>query len=60
MGMDEVRIGLGNLDYVTFLKELSKTGDIPLMLEHLPSAEEYRLAAEHIRGVATSVRLSLC
>jgi sugar phosphate isomerase/epimerase len=53
--LDEVRIGLGNLDYVTFLKELSKTGDIPLMLEHLPNAEEYRLAAEHVRAVAKSI-----
>jgi len=55
--LDEVRIGLGNLDYVTFLKELSKTGDIPLMLEHLPNAEEYRLAAEQVRGVAKSIGL---
>jgi sugar phosphate isomerase/epimerase len=55
--LDEVRIGLGNLDYVSFLKELSRTGDIPLMLEHLPSAEEYRLAAEHVRAVAKSISL---
>jgi len=55
--LDEVRIGLGNLDYVSFLRELSKTGDIPLMLEHLPSAKEYRLAAEQVRAVAKSISL---
>ncbi len=55
--LDEVRIGLGNLDYVTFLKELSRTGDIPLMLEHLPNAEEYQRAAEHVRKVARSIGL---
>ena len=49
--LDEVRPGLGGLDYATFLKELSKIPDTPLMLEHLPNAEEYRLAAEHIRQV---------
>jgi sugar phosphate isomerase/epimerase len=49
--LDEVRPGLGGLDYVTFLKELSKRPDVPLMLEHLPTAEEYNLAAEYIRSV---------
>jgi sugar phosphate isomerase/epimerase len=56
--LDEVRPGLGRLDYVTFLKELSKMPETPLMLEHLPNAEEYRLAAEHIRGVARKAGLS--
>jgi sugar phosphate isomerase/epimerase len=49
--LDEVRPGLGGLDYATFLKELSKRPGVPLMLEHLPNAEEYRLAAEYVRGV---------
>lgn len=56
--LDEVRPGLGGLDYAAFLKELSKIPDTPLMLEHLPNAEEYRLAAEHIRGVARQLDLS--
>ena len=56
--LDEVRPGLGKLDYATFLRELSKLPDTPLMLEHLPNAEEYRLAAEHIRSVAKRVGLS--
>ncbi|MEA3226563.1 MAG: hypothetical protein U9Q07_11485 [Planctomycetota bacterium] len=56
--LDEVRPGLGGLDYAVFLKELSKIPDTPLMLEHLKGAEQYRLAAEHIRGAAKEVGLS--
>ena len=56
--LDEVRPGLGQLDYATFLRELSKYPDTPLMLEHLPNAEEYRLAADHIRSVAQTIGLS--
>ena len=47
--LDEVRPGLGNLDYSIFLQELSKLDNVPLMMEHLPSDEEYSLAAEYIR-----------
>lgn len=51
--LDEVRPGLGGLDYRTFLTEVAKLpADTPLMLEHLPSEEEYRLAAQFVRAVA--------
>ncbi len=56
--LDEIRPGLGGLDYKIFLKELSKYPDTPLMIEHLKGAEEYRLAADHIRSVAASVNLT--
>ncbi len=56
--LDEVRPGLGGLDYAVFLKELSKIPNTPLMLEHLKGAEEYRLAAEYVRGVAKEAGLS--
>jgi sugar phosphate isomerase/epimerase len=57
---NEVRPGLGALDYVTFLRELNKLGaDIPVLLEHLPHAEEYRQAAEYIRSVAVQEGISL-
>lgn len=49
--LDEVRPGLGKLNYEVFLKELSKLPDVPLMLEHLNTAEEYKLAADYIREV---------
>jgi sugar phosphate isomerase/epimerase len=57
--LDEVRPGLGGLDYTVFLRELSKFPNVPLMLEHLPNADEYRLAAKHVRSVAKSIGLSL-
>ena len=51
--LDEVRPGLGKLDYAVYLDELSRIDpDMPLMLEHLPNADEYALAAGHIRDVA--------
>ena len=54
--LDEVRPGLGGLDYATYLQELdSSDPDTPLMLEHLPDEQEYALAAEYIRGVAARV-----
>jgi sugar phosphate isomerase/epimerase len=58
--LDEVRPGTGALDYRTYLQELTKLDpDTPLMLEHLPTAEEYALAAEHIRGTAYRLGISL-
>ncbi len=58
--LDEVRPGLGGLDYATFLREMNELdSDTPLILEHLPNAEEYRLAADHIRGVAHTEGINL-
>jgi sugar phosphate isomerase/epimerase len=56
--LSEVRIGLGRLDYTVFLEELSRLGEIPLMLEHLSNAQEYKLAAQHVRTVAHSKGLT--
>jgi sugar phosphate isomerase/epimerase len=58
--LDEVRPGLGGLDYRTFLRDLNKLDpDIPLMLEHLPDEQEYDLAAAHVRGIAGQEGLAL-
>ncbi len=58
--LDEARPGLGNLDYRTFLRELNRLpADVPLMLEHLPNEEEYRVAATHIRTVAQQEGITL-
>jgi hypothetical protein len=57
--LPEVRAGLGNLNYAVFLKELSALKDVPLMLEHLKSAEEYDLAAKHIRSIANQNNIFL-
>lgn len=58
--LDETRPGLGGLDYGVYLAELSKLDpDTPLMLEHLPSEEEYKLAAQHIRSVAAETGVAI-
>jgi len=58
--LSEVRLGLGGLDYVTLLRELNTLdADTPLMLEHLPSADDYLAAAEYVRAVAQAERLTL-
>jgi sugar phosphate isomerase/epimerase len=58
--LDEVRPGLGQLDYRVYLRELAKLDpDTPLMLEHLKTAEEYALAAAHVRQVAAAEGLTL-
>jgi sugar phosphate isomerase/epimerase len=50
--LDEIRPGLGALDYGVYLTELAKLDrDVCLMIEHLPE-EQYGPAAEHIRKVA--------
>lgn len=58
--LDEVRPGQGGLDYARFLQQLDHLDpDLPLMIEHLPSADEYLQAAEAIRSVARLQGLSL-
>lgn len=58
--LDEVRPGLGFLDYHTLLRELDTLEpDTPLMIEHLPNTEEYALAAQHIRSVAQEVGVAI-
>lgn len=58
--LDEVRPGLGGLDYRTLLRELRALDpDLPLMLEHLSSADEYDLAAQHMRAVAAQEGIDL-
>ena len=43
-----------------YLQELDRLdADTPLMLEHLPSAEEYDLAAQHVRSVAREVGVAI-
>lgn len=51
--LTEVIPGTGNLDYATYLKELTKLDDIPLMLEHLKTDQQYRQAAKHVRKIGS-------
>ena len=56
MHLNEVRPGLGVLDYATYIRELGKLPtDVPLMIEHLADDEQYTAAARHILEVAAEV-----
>ena len=52
----EVVPGTGQVDYATYLRELSKLEvDAPLMLEHLQTAEEYAAGRDYIRSVGARI-----
>jgi len=58
--LEEMRPGLGQLDYRTFLREAAALeNDVPVMVEHLPDENEYQLAVDYIRAVAQSEKLTL-
>ena len=58
--LDEVRPGLGGLDYRTLLRELNELDlDLPLMLEHLPNEVEYDQAASYVRSVAREISVRI-
>ena len=57
--LEECRPGLGQLDYKTYLKELSKLKNVPLMLEHLPSASEYEKAASFVRSIGAQIGITI-
>ncbi|QJD87711.1 sugar phosphate isomerase/epimerase family protein [Cohnella herbarum] len=58
--LDEVIPGQGNLDYRTFLTELNKLHpDIALIIEHLPTNEDYRRASDYIRKTASELHIPL-
>ncbi|WP_226669542.1 sugar phosphate isomerase/epimerase family protein [Metabacillus litoralis] len=58
--LDEVRPGKGSLNYQVLLTELNRLDiDTPIILEHLPSQEEYRLAAAYVREKAAELNISL-
>lgn len=57
--LPEVMPGKGGLNYAVFLSELSKLDNVPLMMEHLKTAEEYKLAAKYVREVANNLNLTI-
>ena len=54
----EVVPGRGQIDYRRYLTELSKLNDVPLMMEHLKTAEEYQEGAAYIRRIGAEAGLS--
>jgi sugar phosphate isomerase/epimerase len=58
--LQEVIPGRGHVDYDTYLRDLSGLGrDVPLILEHLQTADEYAEGAAHIRKVAQELNIIL-
>ncbi|MGD2175156.1 MAG: sugar phosphate isomerase/epimerase family protein [Candidatus Brocadiaceae bacterium] len=58
--LDEAPPGKGGLDYGAFLKGVEGAGsDVPVMLEHLPTAEAYREAADYVRSAAHAAGVRL-
>ena len=58
--LDEVRPGLGALDYRVLLRELDRLDpDTPLLVEHLGGDAEYAAAVAHIRGIAGSLGIAV-
>lgn len=54
--LDEARPGLGALDYRTYISELHKLNpELPMMIEHLSTAEDYDLGIKYIRDTASSI-----
>jgi len=51
---DDVMIGTGGVDFKTYLTCLTKLKDIPLMMEHMNSSEEYEKAAITLRTIGDS------
>jgi sugar phosphate isomerase/epimerase len=52
---DETRVGLGHLDYRTYLSELDRlANDVPLLLEHLRD-EEYAVARDQLFAVGEEI-----
>ncbi len=58
--LDEVVPGQGELAYPVLLRELHALGrDMPVIIEHLPTAEESRAAATYIRAIAEQEQIPL-
>lgn len=58
--LDEVRPGTGGFDHADLLRALaSLNADLPLMLEHLPTQDEYAAAAAHLRETAGAIGVAI-
>ncbi len=56
----EVRPGAGSMDFGKYLRRLAALPhQPPLMLEHLPNAEEYDLARKHLKALGATLELDV-
>jgi sugar phosphate isomerase/epimerase len=58
--LEEVLLGTGGLNYKVFLTELSKLNNVPLMLEHLKTSEDYDQAAANVRKIGAANAIQFC
>jgi sugar phosphate isomerase/epimerase len=59
--IDEIPPGQGTLDFGALFSALDGLGDgdLPLMMEHMKTSEEYLEAGEHLRAAARTVGIAL-
>ncbi|MBI1389097.1 MAG: TIM barrel protein [bacterium] len=57
--LNETPPGTGNLDYQTYLRELARFPEAPLMLEHLQSPEEYKAAGGYVRAEGAAIGIEV-
>ena len=58
--LDEVRPGLGVLDYQTYITELHTLNpDIPMMIEHLNLEDDYIMGIKYIRETAAKINIPI-
>jgi sugar phosphate isomerase/epimerase len=58
--LDEARPGDGGLCYRTFLNRMNRLHpDTPFMLEHMAQQSDYRIAADHVRHIASELNITL-
>lgn len=56
--VDEIVPGKGFLDYHTYLREISRLNEVPLIMEHM-KRDEFAVGAAYIRKVATEEGLQI-
>jgi sugar phosphate isomerase/epimerase len=58
--LDECAPGEGCLDYPAFFRELASLNrDVPVLLEHLKTAEEYQQAGNYVRRIASETGVKI-
>jgi sugar phosphate isomerase/epimerase len=59
--IEEVRPGTGQLDYAVVLRALDKylLKDVPVLLEHMHTDEEYKSSFDYLRAIAARARISV-
>lgn len=57
---EEVVLGAGQLDYVTYLRRLAQLPhDVPLMIEHMQNEQEYAQSRQHLLHVAKQAGVAI-